>query len=414
MKGTRRRQRRTSDVDAGGMKGALRTEPPPRTFVAPASSSARELRSLRSIFEREDSTHGGQTNMQVTKLVGGGLRAIGVSFGCGGSDVTGGVGGGYDASIGISGRGGTYGGGVGVGVGGQGGSSVGTGGINGSGGATGGATGADASVTTDAGSIEGGRSCGTFSDPCTSGVTCCSGVCDPTLHTCSSPIDKCLPAGTSCRSPTDCCSLNCGANGVCASTQCLSDGQACTANAACCGTRCSGTCQALNPSCKTAGNTCSNNDQCCSHLCGKDGHCALGGSYCIQTGDICVRGLDCCGGICTKAAGATVGTCSVPAPGATRCSGAVDGTFCNGCGTCCSRLCAPYPPTGVFICQPANGCHIDGDLCVRDQDCCGNDKSLPTSGKNVQCVRESPSDPVGVCRNPMGCSPEGNVCHYRQ
>jgi hypothetical protein len=92
----------------------------------------------------------------------------------------------------------------------------------------------------------------------------------------------------------------------------------------------------------------------------------------------------------------------------------VDGTICNSCNDCCSRVCVPYGTSGVSVCQRANGCHIDGDLCQRDQDCCGNDKSLPTSGKNVQCVRENPSDLVGVCRNPMGCSPEGNVCHYKR
>jgi hypothetical protein len=74
----------------------------------------------------------------------------------------------------------------------------------------------------------------------------------------------------------------------------------------------------------------------------------------------------------------------------------------------------PYGTSGVSVCQRANGCHIDGDLCQRNEDCCGNDQSLPTSGKNVECVRENPTDIVGVCRNPMGCSPDGNVCHYKQ
>jgi hypothetical protein len=249
-------------------------------------------------------------------------------------------------------------------------------------------------------------------------MTCCSGICDIQMHTCGSTVGKCFAEGTPCSAPTDCCSLNCGANGFCAAAQCISDGKSCTTDggggASCCSGKCGGTtCTALNGSCRTAGNECSTNDQCCSHLC-KAGHCALGGSYCIQTGDACARGGDCCGGICNIAAGASLGTCDVPAPGSTRCSGAVDGSFCNGCGQCCSRLCVPYALTGVFICQPANGCHIDGDLCVRDQDCCGNDMSLPTSGKNVQCVRQNANDPVGVCRNPMGCSPEGNVCHYKQ
>jgi len=32
---------------------------------------------------------------------------------------------------------------------------------------------------------------------------------------------------------------------------------------------------------------------------------------------------------------------------------------------------------------------------------------------NVQCVKQNPTDPVGICRNPMGCSPEGNVCYKK-
>ncbi len=364
------------------------------------------------------------------------LGAALAAVGCGGDD-------GADVSTGSSGAGGAAkdggatGGRAGTATGSSGSTltSGGSSGAVGSGGATtdaggdvstggsaglgGGGTGAGGSTLADASSEpsipEGGVTCGVFGDPCTYGATCCSQVCDSNTHTCASRVEKCSAAGTSCSAPTDCCSLNCGSNGYCAPTACVSDGQTCTGTTGgCCGGTCStGACQALNPICRTSGNTCTTNDQCCSHLCGADGHCLLGGSYCIQTGDVCVRGSDCCGGICNIASGNTLGTCSVPAPGGTRCSGAVDGTFCNGCGTCCSRLCAPYGPTGVFICQPANGCHIDGDLCLRDRDCCGNDSSLPTSGQTVQCVREHATDTVGVCRNPMGCSPEGNVCHYR-
>jgi hypothetical protein len=171
-------------------------------------------------------------------------------------------------------------------------------------------------------------------------------------------------------------------------------------------------CKALNTSCKTAGNSCANNSECCSQLC-QNGSCVLGASYCIQTGDVCARDEDCCGRSCSKAAGATIGTCAVPAGGATFCGGEVDGTVCNDCGGCCSRLCAPYGPTGVNICQPANGCHIDGDLCVKDSDCCGAaGTGLPGDG-NVVCEITA-GQPVGICRNPMGCNPEGNVCHYKQ
>ena len=66
-----------------------------------------------------------------------------------------------------------------------------------------------------------------------------------------------------------------------------------------------------------------------------------------------------------------------------------------------------------MVCQPAEGCRIDGDLCRSDTDCCGAPGSgLPGDG-NVRCVREQPNDPVGVCRNPTGCNPEGDICHFK-
>src|SRR5262249_44255672 len=91
-----------------------------------------------------------------------------------------------------------------------------------------------------------------------------------------------------------------------------------------------------------------------------------------------------------------------------------DGTLCNGCGDCCSRLCQPYGPTGLKICQPAQGCRTDGNLCEHDSDCCGAaGTGLPGAG-HVTCQKANPSDLVGLCRNPMGCNPEGNVCHFNQ
>src|SRR5262249_24452978 len=36
---------------------------------------------------------------------------------------------------------------------------------------------------------------------------------------------------------------------------------------------------------------------------------------------------------------------------------------------------------------------------------------LPGDG-NVTCVIAD-GQSVGICRNPMGCNPEGNVCHYK-
>jgi hypothetical protein len=115
--------------------------------------------------------------------------------------------------------------------------------------------------------------------------------------------------------------------------------------------------------------------------------------------------------VCTIAQGNAVGTCGSPPAGASFCNGGADGTVCNGCGDCCSRLCAPFGPYNVKVCQPAEGCHIDGDLCTKDTDCCGAAGSgLPGDG-NVICEIQA-GFAVGICRNPTGCNPEGDVCHY--
>jgi hypothetical protein len=127
---------------------------------------------------------------------------------------------------------------------------------------------------------------------------------------------------------------------------------------------------------------------------------------------VCSNALDCCGGICDIAQGATLGKCAPPPSGPTYCKDGVDGTVCDACNGCCSRLCAPYLATGVKICQPASGCHVNGDLCRKSSDCCGAaNTGLPGEG-NVVCDI-APGQAVGICRNPMGCNPEGNVCHYQ-
>jgi hypothetical protein len=205
------------------------------------------------------------------------------------------------------------------------------------------------------------------------------------------------------------------------------DNQACTSAVECCSQTCSGNqCQPLNTTCQTAGNPCSADggaaNGCCSGLC-RDGVCALNSSFCIQTGDVCVRDGDCCTGVCNMAAGAAAGTC---APIAASCS--VDGTLCNGCGQCCSHFCGPFAPGGPSICQPASGCHVQGDTCHQDSDCCGGDPSsgLPGAGL-IKCIPD-PTNPtkIGTCGTPMAsncppgdssctnaCDPEGNVCHYK-
>jgi hypothetical protein len=56
---------------------------------------------------------------------------------------------------------------------------------------------------------------------------------------------------------------------------------------------------------------------------------------------------------------------------------------------------------------------VTGDLCRKDEDCCGGDEDsgLPGAG-NVSCEIE-PGSTIGICRNPMSCNPQGNVCHYQ-
>jgi hypothetical protein len=148
-------------------------------------------------------------------------------------------------------------------------------------------------------------------------------------------------------------------------------------------------------------------------------------SFCNQPGDACLKGTDCCGGNCTILAGKLVGTCGDPPKGNANCN-LSDGMLCAGSaqdggvvindgglpacgGGCCSRLCAPYGPTGVLVCQPASGCHVVGDLCTQDGDCCGSVGLPGGSGKPVTCDIQPPFA-VGICVNPQGCKPDGDVC----
>lgn len=258
------------------------------------------------------------------------------------------------------------------------------------------------------------NSCHAVGDACQGGPECCSGVCDPSAG-CVSSITTCATSGQACKAGTDCCSLSCV--GDTCSAQCTSDGQACTGNDSCCSGICGAdqTCTPLNDSCKTSGNECSGNGDCCSGLCDASKHCALGGSFCIQPGDVCARDGDCCTANCVIDAGHSVGACAAPPKGPAYCT-KVDGMLCSGCGDCCSRLCAPGP-SGVSICQPASGCHVTGDLCLKDTDCCGGDATtgLPGAG-NGSCHLDAGAK-IGICTNPVNggknaCNPEGNVCHY--
>ncbi|HSC87679.1 MAG TPA: hypothetical protein VLC09_10430, partial [Polyangiaceae bacterium] len=248
-------------------------------------------------------------------------------------------------------------------------------------------------------------------DTCEGDSDCCSGVCDPESKQCGSSIQACHSTGDTCEAGPDCCSLSCVV-GRCAE-ECTSDNEACTNDAECCGGKCENElCVPLNAACKTSGNTCDANTDCCSTLC-QDGICALGASYCVQKGDVCRGSGDCCTGNCAIAEGEMLGTCGDAPDGPSNCSAGAAGTVCGDCNECCSRLCAPFGPSGVKICQPASGCRLTGELCRDDKDCCGGDETadLPGAG-NVSCVKESGTS-LGICRNAQSCSPQGNVCHFK-
>jgi hypothetical protein len=296
---------------------------------------------------------------------------------------------------------------------------AGAGATNTQGGATGaaGAAGAAGSGPPDAGCLR-------FEEFCDNDADCCSNSCDMNTLTCASTVGTCRAGGGDCDGATDCCTLRCE-GGTCSDEACISDNQECGGNAECCSGMCvDGSCEPLNTECSTAGNDCGANGDCCSQLCGDNEKCTLGASFCIQPGDVCIRNEDCCTGECTKGADDLVGTCAEPPSGSTFCTG-VDGVVCSDCGDCCSRLCAPYGPTGVDVCQPVSGCHTTGDLCRSDADCCGGtvpeneEDRLPGWG-NGRCQIED-GHLIGICRNPVNgaenpdgaCSPQGNVCHLK-
>jgi hypothetical protein len=58
----------------------------------------------------------------------------------------------------------------------------------------------------------------------------------------------------------------------------------------------------------------------------------------------------------------------------------------------------------------AQGCRVVGDICSKDTDCCGGPVGGPGAG-NVTCVLDTGTmPPIGRCRNPLSCNPEGDVC----
>ncbi len=268
-----------------------------------------------------------------------------------------------------------------------------------------------------------GGTCALNGQQCKNASECCSLNCTG-LGVCGSPINNCKQANDTCTKGTDCCSLSC-VGGKCA-TKCTSDNQPCTQNSECCGQSCVGvdggkTCAPLNGSCKTSGNKCTTGGECCSKVC-SGGVCLQQVSFCGQTGDICTNNVDCCGNSCVKQPNASVGICGVPpAPGGTQCdiAGTVCSTFDGGIGdggipacggNCCSRACAPGLVPNVSVCQPPSGCKPTGEICGKDDDCCGSLNNKGGGNGSVTCSKGTPDASAGRCDNGTACRPAGAIC----
>jgi len=103
----------------------------------------------------------------------------------------------------------------------------------------------------------------------------------------------------------------------------------------------------------------------------------------------------------TKAGGA--GGCE---PAGTLCTST--GGACGG--SCCSRSCAPFVPSGKSVCQPSSGCRVLGDLCRANSDCCGWSGSPQPLVGPFECVKDSASQEFGLCGKGNSCREPGSVC----
>jgi hypothetical protein len=264
-------------------------------------------------------------------------------------------------------------------------------------------------------------SCTPTGTTCSGGAAeCCTRHCDDLSGVCARVPGTCVAGGGDCSVGPDCCSFSCK-NFKCSGDQCTSDNQSCGDDDECCSGICSeGKCAPLNPRCKTSGNTCSTNSECCSSYC-KDGLCNNAPSFCTQIGDACVTDGECCGGLCSKTESAKLGTCAlVPSAGAGGCDsmGAVCGDGADydpskplpKCGgSCCSKACFPYGPTGVLICQPPSGCRPAGELCYADADCCGAEGNPDGDRARTRC-RKQEGFLLGRCDQGHACAPAGDIC----
>ena len=251
--------------------------------------------------------------------------------------------------------------------------------------------------------IDTGLACST-----SAGSPCCSGAC---INEVCTDSQLCLPPGSVCADGNDCCTNVC-LGGFCSNVQCSGIGQGCSDPNQCCSRICGtdGTCQPVPPgsggeTCTTLGEVCSlvgtsTVNDCCSTNC--QGGVCVRAAQCQANGDVCFEHGDCCGNFCTATSSTPVGRCEfITGGGGGGCL--QGGNPCpNGGTNCCSRVCVDVG-AGVPVCQFAGGCHLTGEWCVSDDQCCGG-------GVNPNGSVICQDAPLGRCDNGQACNGVGNIC----
>lgn len=152
------------------------------------------------------------------------------------------------------------------------------------------------------------------------------------------------------------------------------------------------------PQCSPGGADCDAAIDCCSLTC-KNGVCDDSGSGCAQLGDSCGDAAERCsnkceGGVCDQGGG-----CLQPGDDCT-----------TGGSVCCSGVCVDNPnqPGEKWCGQPLSGCHVEGEVCSTNADCCGN--LCADNGSGIKtCVPQGACFPVGeACSGPSQCC--SNAC----
>ena len=239
--------------------------------------------------------------------------------------------------------------------------------------------------------------CYDLGHPCTTGIDCCSGSCEPDIsgsYVCTSD-ERCTGLGDPCEVAADCCSLGCDGS-VCVEDLCLLADEGCTDDAQCCSNRCVAEVCESGGACLPAGENCTSggSSACCSLNCmeASDGIMRCGGlGRCRSEGEVCMENSDCCNYQCEGGFCLVMPECVVA------------GEACDINEACCSSVCAD-DGSGYRSCQFLGGCRPFGELCRSDAECC-NDPAFGGPG-----VCEPIAEGLGRCLNPTGCAPAGELC----